>query len=78
MADTPEPYPQRNTTGHEVVVPAIPATVQDGETVAWPWHLAGFEPVDAEPPAVDDVPAPAPAKRRPQTTDSDTEKGAGK
>lgn len=76
MADTdpPVPYPQRNSTGHEVVVPAIPATVGPGEVVEWPYHLAGFEPVEAEP-AAEETPAPAPARKR-AVNDSTEEKGA--
>lgn len=72
MADDkpPAPYPQRNATGHEVVVPAIPATVQPDEVISWPWHLAGFEPVEPEP-----APEPAPAKKRAADSTDDV-KGA--
>lgn len=74
MADDkpPAPYPQRNATGHEVVVPAIPATVQPEEVISWPWHLAGFEPVEPEPAP---APEPAPVKKR-VAADSTEEKGA--
>lgn len=73
MADDkpPAPYPQRNATGHEVVVPAIPATVQPDEVISWPWHLAGFEPVEPEP-----APEPAPAKKRAAADSTDDVKGA--
>jgi hypothetical protein len=43
---------QRNATDHPLDVPAIPATVQPGDTVDWPVPIAGFEPV------------PSPAKTR--------------
>jgi hypothetical protein len=36
---------QRNATDHPLDVPAIPATVQPGDTVDWPVPIAGFESV---------------------------------
>ena len=59
----PVPYPQRNAHPYAVDVPAIPATVQPGEVVTWPFPNAGFEPVtDAAAPAAD--PAPAAPKKK--------------
>ncbi|MEY9937294.1 hypothetical protein [Streptacidiphilus sp. MAP5-3] len=48
---------QRNATDHPLDVPAIPATVQPGETVDWKDPIVGFEPVEAAP-----VPEPSPPK----------------
>ncbi|WP_055591125.1 hypothetical protein [Peterkaempfera griseoplana] len=77
MADTdpPAPYPQRNATGHEVVVPAVPATVGPDEVVQWPYHLAGFEPVQAPPEPEPDLVPPVKSRR---SADAAEEKGAGK
>lgn len=36
---------QRNVSDHPLDVPAIPATVQPGDTVDWPVPIAGFEAV---------------------------------
>jgi hypothetical protein len=36
---------QRNTGDHPLDVPAIPATVQPGDTVEWPDPIIGFTPV---------------------------------
>ena len=44
---------QLNATDHPLDVPAIPATVQPGDTVDWPVPIAGFEA----------VPSPAKASR---------------
>lgn len=53
---------QRSTHESAVDVPAIPATVQPGETVDWPDPIAGFEPVpEAAPPP---SPEPTPSKKR--------------
>lgn len=49
MSDT-DPYLQRNAGDSPVDVPAIPATVGPGETVAWHLPIAGFEPAPADPP----------------------------
>ncbi len=40
---------QRNPHPYALDVPAIPATVQPGDTVDHPVLIAGFEPVDTEP-----------------------------
>jgi hypothetical protein len=40
---------QRSTHESAVDVPAIPATVQPGETVDWPIPISGFEPVPDPP-----------------------------
>ena len=40
---------QRNATDHPLDVPAIPATVQPGDTVDWPHPIIGFEPVAPDP-----------------------------
>ncbi|MQS14521.1 hypothetical protein F7Q99_20190 [Streptomyces kaniharaensis] len=53
MSDT-APYLQRNPGPDPVDVPAIPATVGAGESVAWHIPIAGFELVP------DDAPAPSP------------------
>lgn len=50
---------QRNPHPYALVVPDIPAEVQPGESVDWPQHIAGFEPVPDEAP-----PEPAPSKRK--------------
>lgn len=52
---------QRSTHSSPVDVPAIPATVQPGETVDWPDPIAGFEPV---PDAPSPSPEPAPVKKK--------------
>ncbi|WBP89537.1 hypothetical protein [Kitasatospora cathayae] len=72
MFDT-APYLQRNPGPDPVDVPAIPATVQPGEAVAWHIPIAGFEPVPADPaPAPDPKPskkaATAPAPSGEETT----------
>jgi hypothetical protein len=36
---------QRNPHPYALDVPAIPATVQPGDTVDWHQYIAGFEPV---------------------------------
>lgn len=48
---------QRSTHESAVDVPAIPATVQPGETVDWPDPISGFEPVPEDAPS----PSPEPA-----------------
>jgi hypothetical protein len=50
---------QRSTHESPVDVPAIPATVQPGESVDWPAPIAGFEPVpdQAPPPSPEPVPS---------------------
>jgi hypothetical protein len=40
---------QRNATDHVLDVPAIPATVQPGDTVDHEWPIVGFEPVEPDP-----------------------------
>ncbi|MFD0405619.1 hypothetical protein [Kitasatospora sp. NPDC127116] len=40
---------QRSTHDSPVDIPAIPATVQPGETIDWPIPIAGFEPVPPDP-----------------------------
>jgi hypothetical protein len=40
---------QRSTHESAVDVPAIPATVEPGETVDWPIPISGFEPVPDPP-----------------------------
>jgi hypothetical protein len=47
-----------------VDVPAVPATVQPGDTVDWPHPIAGFEPVDEpEPTPAAEPSTPKSAKR---------------
>lgn len=63
---------QRSTHEAPVDVPAIPATVQPGETVDWPDPIAGFEPVADEPTpsatnAATDKPAPKKRAAAPAT-----------
>ena len=53
MPDT-APYLQRNPGPDPVDVPAIPATVGPGESVAWHIPIAGFEPVPDDPAATPD------------------------
>lgn len=62
MPDT-APYLQRNPGSDPVDVPAIPATVGPGESVAWHIPIAGFEPVPEDAPSAERAPVPdAPAK----------------
>lgn len=49
---------QRSTHESAVDVPAIPATVQPGETVDHPDLIAGFEPVVETPADVDPAQVP--------------------
>jgi hypothetical protein len=59
------PYLQRNPGPDPVDVPAIPATVDPGNTVAWHVPIAGFEPVPdgtVAPPQATDTTPDAPAK----------------
>lgn len=60
---------QRNPNPYALDVPAIPATVQGGDTVDWPDPIAGFEPATPkpdDPTPADDEPTPEPA-RTPKT-----------
>lgn len=49
---------QRNTTDHPLDVPAVPVTLQPGDTVDWPDPIIGCEPAE---------PAPSPTKPRKNT-----------
>jgi len=53
---------QRNPHPYALDVPAVPATVQPGDTVDWPDPIAGFEAVHDEPSPVPDATPEAPAR----------------
>lgn len=55
---------QRSTHDAAVVVPDIPATVEPGETVDWPYPIAGFEPAEDQPAPEPDTPAKTTPKKR--------------
>lgn len=67
----PDSYPQRNPHPYPVVVPAIPATVEPGETVTWPYPVAGLEPAAAD----DAPPAAQPAVKKKQPVAPATAEG---
>lgn len=64
---------QRNPHPYALDVPAVPATVQPGETVDWPDLIAGFEPVpdgpSLEPAATPEAPAKTPKTPAKRTAD---------
>lgn len=69
----PVPHLQRNPHPYPVDIPAIPASVEPGESVLWPYPIAGFEPVPDDPPTA--APEPTTSKKRaaaPATTEGVT------
>lgn len=54
---------QKSTHEAAVDIPAIPATVQPGETINWPDPIAGFVVIDTVPPMSSER-SPHPSKRK--------------
>lgn len=54
---------QRSTHESPVDVPAIPATIQPGETVDWPHPISGFALVEPPPSAPPDEPSQPPKRK---------------
>lgn len=63
---------QRSAHESAVDVPAVPATVQPGETVDWPYPIAGFVPVGPPPSVLSEGPSPV-SKKKPSMQRTSTE-----